>query len=1291
MLFWRTMIFWTFMLVRRSSQGSADFDFGSLIHLPIYHKGGRKEENAPREMTRPKQQVCNSAGTKNAHCYCGHGYGWPPTACKANPACSRTPAVSEESCHCAAQPLPLRTYCQLQPTDIPFTYVIKMSVRLDKPFEIALWDSTSPLFKKYKQDLEKAFTEGYTSLPGFRNVTVTGFRPGSTMVSYEITAAKNIPVENATQKVADALDPSYKLVPASFAKEILGEVNFSISPENIFEGDTVKMTCESALSSTNATWYLSGSVVSSSSRHSITAGFAAGKSTTTLKITSIKLNEAGDYSCTFLKKGIDLSSIYKAVGNITVSQIKVVPSDNVSIVCNGESKTLSCCTESNIQLFTSYWKSHGAINISGSTTSTHNCTTYLLQANESQCPADKSGTKTDYMCELNTTYGARSSKVISVTYFRLAKVTMSASRNGHVSEGHGFSLTCLSDVSNYDKVTWKIQRGNSTTHVDSIWYSTRKTLKGAESVLTGAAATRDWNGTYTCTFFQSFLNSSASMQFEVHPLPLKHEIIRDPIDASVPCPGTQVLKCCTSKLEHYTVSFYAPGWPSAIQAEKREEGSFNCYHQTLTVTEAYCDSTQQVSQVHCEFTNQIDVTVKSSPMTLHLIPVKLAICNSSKVGVGKDGAVIVKPCLHLMGTSGPVRGSITYKCHHAKWDVAENNCLTAPVNDLLSSAETLVSDPELNQNLPMYLERLNRTIKEQQENISTSTANLKAVVEILNLVSVIPIDAKQKPMENFLSAVDTIINSSVETWKNFKNGSSQLLDSVQKFSQSLRPVNNTIPPIIKDNLQLKGAVVGNGNVSDFSKSFTFSKLSSLSGSVLIDKGKIKFETAITIISVAYSTLGHIIPLYKTDEVINGLVISTVMNTSSQLGEDFQINMTFTKSKKSLNNPRCVFWNFSFSAGEGGWDDTGCESKENGDSVTCSCNHLTSFSILMSPSHASPWAGLTYITYIGLSISILSLLVCIAIEFAVWKSVTKTRISCMRHVCILNIAISLLIADICFITVAAMHDKNDKVDRHICTAVTFFIHFFYLCVFFWMLTLALMLFYHLVFILHNASKTTMKAVGFCLGYICPLVISAITIGITHPRDSYTQEGICLLSWKDSKALLALVIPAMTIVVINAIVTIVVIAKISRPSIGEKSISEEKSSLYRVSKSIGILTSMLGLTWGFGFATVFPESPTIFHILFTIFNAFQGLFILLCGTLWDRKVRETMLNKYSLSRWSSQHSKSISQGVSAPMLSISSPFSRTLNNLFGKAGKYEVSSTESPSLSSENTSKTYSLLS
>ncbi|XP_077173513.1 adhesion G protein-coupled receptor F5 isoform X2 [Paroedura picta] len=1249
--------------------------------------------------------VCNSTGSssRSSQCYCEDGYEWPEGLCT-SPASSSTAAAPEEDHNCTAQLPAHGIYCQPSPEDTGEIYIMKMHVRLNIAFQSALRDPSSSLYEQYKRDLEHAFTVGYSTLQGFRSASVTGFRNGSTVVDYEVTSARAIPLEDANERAAAALNRSYNLDSTSFGNslvEIYGGTNISISPEPIYMGDTVTMRCESRANSSNVTWSFRESPLSSSGRHSLATAHSEGKSISTLKIRNILLNESGEYSCTFTEWETSPTTIHRAEVNITVSLIQITTSGDIVIPCDGGRRELSCCIDTDISFFNVHWKPNGAINISGTNYSTLNCTLYALQASESQCAADKSGTLTTYTCELSTADGARQSKHISVKYLRPANVTLVSNTTGQVSEGGSFSLTCRSDVSHYDSVIWGIQNHRYQT-IDSVLYKTTpKTGNGAESVLVVHRASQEWNGTYTCTFFQAPLNSSAHLTLEVFPLPLQKDIVRDPIEAMIPCPGSQTLKCCiaTRRTGNYNVTLVVSGGTSVIRDDPKQEGNLFCYTKTLRYDN--CDHSGQTFSAYCKFQNQMGGLVQSYPMKLKLAPKKTITCNSSDIGVGVTGAEVVKPC--LVGNS-TVQGNITYRCEHT-WVPAQNSCLSEAVNSLLLIAESLVLSPVPVQELPVFLANLSNTVNTEQNDISSSPANLGAVVDILNTISVIPVKAEEKTMGNFLSTVDTVISTPTDTWKDVTNGSSQLLNSVEQFSNSLIAVNDSVPSVILDNIQLKGVVLNETNISDYSKDFLFSVLSNLSSNVLIDKKAIEdgklFQS--TIISVAYSDLSRIIPQHQqSGELINSLVISTVVKAEQR--EPFPIKMSFAKTNMSLINPRCVFWNFTFSGGRGDWDNTGCESEDHGEHVTCSCNHLTSFSVLMSPdgreSHVeSHWRALSYMTYVGMGISIVCLVACLAIEGLVWKSVTKTRISYMRHICILNVAISLLIADIWFVVIAVEEDMAnanglsgfaEEEMAKICTAAAFFVHFFYLCVFFWMLSLSLMLFYHMVFILHNTSKTTMKAVAFCLGYGCPLVISTVTIAVMLPQDSYTREKLCFLTW-NKFVLLAMIVPALTIVAINVVITIVVIGKIPIRSIGERSRNDERSSLYRIAKSICVLTPLLGLTWGFGLAVAFKDSSIVFHILFDFFNAFQGLFILLFGILWDKKVREALLNKYTLSRGSSQQaSKSTSQGLSAPMLSISSPFSRALNNLFGKAGKYQVSSTESTSSSSENTSKAYSLL-
>jgi G protein-coupled receptor 116 len=406
---------------------------------------------------------------------------------------------------------------------------------------------------------------------------------------------------------------------------------------------------------------------------------------------------------------------------------------------------------------------------------------------------------------------------------------------------------------------------------------------------------------------------------------------------------------------------------------------------------------------------------------------------------------------------------------------------------------------------------------------------------------------------------------------------------------------------------MKSMVIKSSHPKTYQQKFVFTH-SDLWGHVTIDECQLgNLQPDSSVVTVAFPTLKAILAQDSQKKTFaNSLVMTTTV--SHNISKPFRISMTFKNNHHSGGKPQCVFWNFSLGNSTGGWDTNGCYVKEvNGDSVSCYCDHLTSFSILMSPDSPDPDSImkilLDIISYIGLGFSILSLAACLVVEAVVWKSVTKNRTSYMRHICIVNIAASLLVADIWFIVAAAVHDYYYPLNETACVAATFFIHFFYLSVFFWMLTLGLMLFYRLIFILHDASKSIQKAIAFSLGYGCPLVISVITVGATQPKEVYMRKNACWLNWEDTKALLAFVIPALIIVVVNVTITVVVITKILRPSIGDKPSKQEKSSLFQISKSIGVLTPLLGLTWGFGLATVFQGSNAVFHIIFTLLNAFQ----------------------------------------------------------------------------------------
>uniref|UniRef100_A0A3B3UFE8 Adhesion G protein-coupled receptor F7 n=1 Tax=Poecilia latipinna TaxID=48699 RepID=A0A3B3UFE8_9TELE len=354
--------------------------------------------------------------------------------------------------------------------------------------------------------------------------------------------------------------------------------------------------------------------------------------------------------------------------------------------------------------------------------------------------------------------------------------------------------------------------------------------------------------------------------------------------------------------------------------------------------------------------------------------------------------------------------------------------------------------------------------------------------------------------------------------------------------------------------------------------------------------------------ILFASMDNVLPARQnvntSDSVINGRVV--LIQPESDINN---ISIAFDVLNETLGKPKCVFWDFNLRDDLGGWSDEGCSFvlNENG-TVRCSCNHTTSFSILMSPDSPQD-PVLDFITYIGIGISMGSLVVCLIIEGIAWRKIRRHSTSYLRHVSIVNIAVSLLIADIWFIIGAAISNTNSA---PACTAATFFIHFFYLALFFWMLASALLLLYRTLSVFDGGlSKLTMLIIGFSLGYGAPLIIATITIASTAPSNEYIRENVvCWLNWNESKALLAFVIPALLIVVINLIILIVVLYKIlSRRGGANASQAEEKHVLYVIARSLAVLTPLFGLTWGLGVGVLISPKNRGMHITFALFNSVQ----------------------------------------------------------------------------------------
>ncbi|XP_034018009.1 adhesion G protein-coupled receptor F5-like isoform X2 [Thalassophryne amazonica] len=622
-----------------------------------------------------------------------------------------------------------------------------------------------------------------------------------------------------------------------------------------------------------------------------------------------------------------------------------------------------------------------------------------------------------------------------------------------------------------------------------------------------------------------------------------------------------------------------------------------------------------------------------------------AVCKDTEYGIGQAGDISTIEC------NPDQKGSKTAVCEsNGKWKLKEDTCILIEVNELLIESQDAVQ-----KDVPEIVAKLNAVVQSKSREVTNSSATIMAVVDIIKNVASVATAVNKTVMQDILQTVEIIIGDDArESWNILNanetlNASSTLLASLERLSKVL---------VGEFTIQTQNILL---NRTTFDNSFS----ANLNSTVTIDIPNTN-TVDIFITTIVFATLRNALPprnasfnvssfSVTTNKTLNDTINAAVMLVSTNATIN-DVTMSFTKVNNSLKqNAQCVFWNFRLLDDLGAWDHEGCTFVSDIDNIiTCNCSHLTSFSILMATSiPESLRLILDIITYIGVGISLASLLICLIIEGYVWKTVTRNSTAFMRHVSVVNIALALLIADICFIIGAAVAKnpgENPGEDYHTpvgpCSSATFFMHFFYLALFFWMLVSALLLLYRTLLVFSHMSKKAMLAVGFSLGYGCPLIIAVVTVAVTAPGNMYIRRSeACWLNWHESMALLAFVVPALVIVLINFIILIVVLIKMLRRGAGDASQPGEKNALIVILRCVAFLTPLFGLTWGLGVGTMTSPTNKGIHIAFAFFNSLQGFFILFFGTIFDSKIRAVLARTLPTLSSRSNRTQSTSGGASS----------------------------------------------
>ncbi|XP_066482693.1 adhesion G protein-coupled receptor L2 isoform X1 [Tiliqua scincoides] len=309
------------------------------------------------------------------------------------------------------------------------------------------------------------------------------------------------------------------------------------------------------------------------------------------------------------------------------------------------------------------------------------------------------------------------------------------------------------------------------------------------------------------------------------------------------------------------------------------------------------------------------------------------------------------------------------------------------------------------------------------------------------------------------------------------------------------------------------------------------------------------------------------------------------------------------------NANCSFWNYSERTMMGYWSTQGCKLIDtNKTHTTCACSHLTNFAILMAHRGVVYKNGmhellLTVITWVGIVISLVCLAICI-FTFCFFRGLQSDRNTIHKNLCI-----NLLIAEFIFLI------GIDKTEYKIaCPVFAGLLHFFFLAAFAWMCLEGVQLYLMLVEVFE--SEYSRKKYYYVAGYLFPATVVGVSAAIDY--TSYGTQKACWLK-VDNYFIWSFIGPVTFIILLNLIFLVITLCKMVKHSNTLKPDSSRLENIKSWALGAFALLCLLGLTWSFGLLFV-NEETIVMAYLFTVFNAFQGMFIFIFHCALQKKVRK-----------------------------------------------------------------------
>uniref|UniRef100_A0A8C1ND96 Cadherin EGF LAG seven-pass G-type receptor 1b n=1 Tax=Cyprinus carpio TaxID=7962 RepID=A0A8C1ND96_CYPCA len=351
----------------------------------------------------------------------------------------------------------------------------------------------------------------------------------------------------------------------------------------------------------------------------------------------------------------------------------------------------------------------------------------------------------------------------------------------------------------------------------------------------------------------------------------------------------------------------------------------------------------------------------------------------------------------------------------------------------------------------------------------------------------------------------------------------------------------------------------------------------------------------------YRSLGGLLPeSYDPDRrslrlptrpVINTPIISVVVHRDGEplltpLQKPITLNFRLLETHERTK-PVCVYWNHSILvAGGGAWSSKGCELVfRNSTHISCQCNHLTSFAVLMDISKREvrqPHGDvlpLKVVTYTTVSASLVALL----ITFLLLAILRKLRSN--LHSIHKNLVAAIFLSELIFLT-----GINQTDSPFVCTVVAILLHYSYMCAFAWMFVEGLHI-YRMLTEMRNINQGHMRFY-YAIGWGIPAIITGLAVGLDP--QGYGNPDFCWLSVYDT-LIWSITGP------ISIVINIVLIVLAAKASCGRCQQTEKSGAISSLRVAFLVLL-LISATWLLGLMAVNSDVLS-FHYLFALLSCLQ----------------------------------------------------------------------------------------